>query len=85
MCTLTGLLAGLWEFPSLQQEEKNSEIKEKKLLCAEINRILGSHLTDSLLQSVGEVSLKSTTHRSHTHLHPHELFLELLHHPLMSH
>lgn len=58
MCTLTGLLAGLWEFLSLPQAEKNSDIKEKKALCAEINRILGSHLTDGLLQSVGEVSFE---------------------------
>lgn len=71
MCTLTGLLAGLWEFPSLLQVEKNSDIKENKALCAEVNRILGSHLTAGLLQRVGEVSFKSTTHLSHTHLHAH--------------
>lgn len=51
-----GLLAGLWEFPALLQAEKNSDVKEKKALCAEISRLLGTRLTDSLLQYVGEVS-----------------------------
>ncbi|XP_035509583.1 adenine DNA glycosylase [Morone saxatilis] len=50
-----GLLAGLWEFPSLLLEEKNSEIKQKQALCAEISRILGTQLAVSLLQYVGEV------------------------------
>uniref|UniRef100_A0A3Q3XK04 Adenine DNA glycosylase n=1 Tax=Mola mola TaxID=94237 RepID=A0A3Q3XK04_MOLML len=50
-----GLLAGLWEFPALLQAEKNSDVKEKKALCAEISRLLGTRLTDSLLQYVGEV------------------------------
>ncbi|XP_068174797.1 adenine DNA glycosylase-like isoform X2 [Antennarius striatus] len=50
-----GLLAGLWEFPSLLQEEKSSEVKQKKALCAEISRISGMHLTDDLMQLVGEV------------------------------
>ncbi len=54
---LSGLLAGLWEFPSLLQEEKSSEMKQKRALCAEISRILGIHLTESLLQYVGEVRL----------------------------
>uniref|UniRef100_A0A673AD31 Adenine DNA glycosylase n=1 Tax=Sphaeramia orbicularis TaxID=375764 RepID=A0A673AD31_9TELE len=50
-----GLLAGLWEFPSLLLDGENSETKQKKLLCAEISRILGTRLTESLFQSVGEV------------------------------
>ncbi|XP_034565053.1 adenine DNA glycosylase isoform X2 [Notolabrus celidotus] len=50
-----GLLAGLWEFPSLLLEEKNSDVKQKRALCAEISRILGTKLTESLLQYVGEV------------------------------
>lgn len=50
-----GLLAGLWEFPSLLLEGENSEMKQKKALCAEIRRILGTHLTESLIQYVGEV------------------------------
>ncbi|XP_044056352.1 adenine DNA glycosylase [Siniperca chuatsi] len=50
-----GLLAGLWEFPSLLLEEKSSEMKQKQVLCAEISRILGTHLTENLLQYVGEV------------------------------
>lgn len=66
VCVLTGLLAGLWEFPSLLQEEKDSEMKQKKELCAEISRILGTHLTNSRLQYVGEVGLMFTTYLSHT-------------------
>ncbi|XP_047442331.1 adenine DNA glycosylase [Mugil cephalus] len=50
-----GLLAGLWEFPSLLLEGENSEMKQKTALCNEIGRILGTHLTESLLQYVGEV------------------------------
>ncbi|KAM7410104.1 hypothetical protein PAMA_001517 [Pampus argenteus] len=50
-----GLLAGLWEFPSLLLEGENSEMKQKRALCAEIIRILGTHLTESLFQYVGEV------------------------------
>lgn len=50
-----GLLAGLWEFPSLLQEEKSSDLKHKEILSDEINRILGTRCTGSLLQDVGEV------------------------------
>ncbi|XP_008282129.1 adenine DNA glycosylase [Stegastes partitus] len=50
-----GLLAGLWEFPSLLLEEENSEMKHKRALCDEISRKLGTNLTESLLQYVGEV------------------------------
>lgn len=53
----TGLLAGLWEFPSVPNKAKNGNVEEKKVLCAEINRILGTSLTYSLLQYVGEVIL----------------------------
>ncbi|XP_039909047.1 adenine DNA glycosylase [Simochromis diagramma] len=50
-----GLLAGLWEFPSLLLEVENSEKKQKGALCEEISRILGTHLTENLFQYVGEV------------------------------
>uniref|UniRef100_A0A8C2ZR57 Adenine DNA glycosylase n=1 Tax=Cyclopterus lumpus TaxID=8103 RepID=A0A8C2ZR57_CYCLU len=50
-----GLLAGLWEFPSLLQEKKSSEMKEKRALCTQISGLLGTHLTESLFQYVGEV------------------------------
>uniref|UniRef100_A0A4W6EYI7 Adenine DNA glycosylase n=1 Tax=Lates calcarifer TaxID=8187 RepID=A0A4W6EYI7_LATCA len=49
------LLAGLWEFPSVLLEEESSEMKQKRALCAEISGTLGTHLTESLFQSVGEV------------------------------
>ncbi|XP_026160854.1 adenine DNA glycosylase [Mastacembelus armatus] len=50
-----GLLAGLWEFPSLLLEAENSEVKQKRALCAELNGILGTCLTESVFQYVGEV------------------------------
>lgn len=51
-----GLLAGLWEFPGLLVEGENSEVQQKRALCAELRTILGTHLTESLFQYVGEVS-----------------------------
>ncbi|KAM9384440.1 adenine DNA glycosylase [Pholidichthys leucotaenia] len=50
-----GLLAGLWEFPSFLLEEENSEMKQKMSLLGEVSRLLGTDLTDDLLQYVGEV------------------------------
>ncbi|XP_034035510.1 LOW QUALITY PROTEIN: adenine DNA glycosylase [Thalassophryne amazonica] len=50
-----GLLAGMWEFPSLQLDVENSETKQKGALCAEICRMLGICLAESLFQYVGEV------------------------------
>ncbi|XP_071764649.2 adenine DNA glycosylase [Centroberyx gerrardi] len=50
-----GLLAGMWEFPSLLLEGENSEMKQKGALCAEISRVLGVQLNKSLFQFVGEV------------------------------
>lgn len=64
------MLAGLWDFPGVPLEEKNSGIKEKKDLCAEINRILGTDMSDNLLQYVGEVNFTS-----HKPLRAHEFFL----------
>lgn len=75
---VAGLLAGMWEFPGLLQEEKKSDVKDKEILCAEINRILGTHLTHSVMQDVGEVSLKSPTD-THTYSRLHiELILSLM-------
>ncbi|XP_053286176.1 adenine DNA glycosylase isoform X2 [Pleuronectes platessa] len=50
-----GLLAGLWEFPSLLLDEESSEIKQKGALCAVISRILGTSVTETLLQHIGDV------------------------------
>ncbi|XP_041862356.1 adenine DNA glycosylase isoform X2 [Melanotaenia boesemani] len=50
-----GLLAGLWEFPSVLLQEEKSEVKQKKALCEEISRVLGTCFNESLLQYVGEV------------------------------
>ncbi|CAN9500512.1 unnamed protein product [Ophioblennius macclurei] len=62
-----GLLAGLWEFPSIPLEEESSAKKQKRALCDEINRLLATHLTDSLLQYVGEV-LHIFSHISQTNV-----------------
>lgn len=71
----------MWEFPGLLQE-KNSDLKDREILCAEINRILGTRLTHSLMQDVGEVILKSpteTVYDTHTHFHLHiDLILSLM-------
>ncbi|KAM8874503.1 adenine DNA glycosylase isoform 3-T5 [Spinachia spinachia] len=49
-----GLLAGLWEFPSLLQGEKSCESKDKTALCAQISALLATDVTESLLQPAGE-------------------------------
>ncbi|KAF7656257.1 hypothetical protein LDENG_00044220 [Lucifuga dentata] len=50
-----GLLAGMWEFPSVLWEGENTDMKQKGALCADISRILGIHLIKSSVQYVGEV------------------------------
>ncbi|XP_047199019.1 adenine DNA glycosylase isoform X2 [Hippoglossus stenolepis] len=50
-----GLLAGLWEFPSLLLEEESSEMKQKRALCAVISRMLGTSVTETLLQHIGDI------------------------------
>uniref|UniRef100_A0A1A8NHP1 Adenine DNA glycosylase n=1 Tax=Nothobranchius rachovii TaxID=451742 RepID=A0A1A8NHP1_9TELE len=50
-----GLLAGLWEFPSLLLQEETSEEKQKKLLCNEISTTLRTCLSEKLIRYVGEV------------------------------
>lgn len=62
----TGLLAGLWEFPSLLLEEKNPEVKQRRALCAELSKLLGTNLTESFFQYVGEVSSMCMDHVLHT-------------------
>ncbi|KAI4828857.1 hypothetical protein KUCAC02_022929 [Chaenocephalus aceratus] len=46
---------GLWEFPNLLLEEKSSDLKQRRALCAQISGKLGTHLTESMFQYVGEV------------------------------
>ena len=55
-CGPTGLLAGMWEFPSLLLEEENSEVKQQGALCAEVGRLLGVKVNRDRLSYVGEVS-----------------------------
>ena len=58
---LLGLLAGMWEFPSLLLDGgKNSQMKQKGALCAEMGRLLGIHLNKENLQYVGEVCAGGT-------------------------
>ncbi|KAK2835649.1 hypothetical protein Q5P01_016133 [Channa striata] len=45
----------LVEFPSLQVEGENTEVKQKKALCTELSRILEGPLNEKLFQYVGEV------------------------------
>ncbi|MEQ2273689.1 hypothetical protein XENORESO_007540 [Xenotaenia resolanae] len=50
-----GLLAGLWEFPSLLLQDDHTEVKQKRALSDKVNRILKTCLNEHLLQYVGEV------------------------------
>ncbi|XP_061681560.1 adenine DNA glycosylase isoform X2 [Syngnathoides biaculeatus] len=51
-----GLLAGLWEFPSVPLAEvDDSEKKQQAALCAHLGNILGAPLTGNPLQYAGEV------------------------------
>ncbi|XP_072294178.1 A/G-specific adenine DNA glycosylase [Eucyclogobius newberryi] len=50
-----GLLAGLWQFPSVLEVE-NADFEQKRaLLCSEICRILGTGFSENHIQFVGEV------------------------------
>uniref|UniRef100_A0A3P8WBT6 Adenine DNA glycosylase n=1 Tax=Cynoglossus semilaevis TaxID=244447 RepID=A0A3P8WBT6_CYNSE len=60
-----GLLAGLWQFPSLLLEEGKSEMKQKRALCSELSGTLGSSLNQSLLHYVGEVGGSSHIHQTY--------------------
>ncbi|XP_010903291.1 adenine DNA glycosylase [Esox lucius] len=50
-----GLLAGMWEFPSLLLEADDSELKQRGALSAEVGRRLGIQLDKGLLRYLGEV------------------------------
>ncbi|KAM6963255.1 adenine DNA glycosylase [Aplochiton taeniatus] len=50
-----GLLAGMWEFPSLLLETESSEKKQKGALCAEVGSMLGLELSTASIQHVGDV------------------------------
>uniref|UniRef100_W5M4U4 Adenine DNA glycosylase n=1 Tax=Lepisosteus oculatus TaxID=7918 RepID=W5M4U4_LEPOC len=51
-----GLLAGMWEFPSMLLEEAHdSEKKQRSALQAQVQKILGDSLKQGALQHVGEV------------------------------
>ncbi|XP_051964902.1 adenine DNA glycosylase isoform X2 [Xyrauchen texanus] len=50
-----GLLAGMWELPSMLLEAGVSENKHKSLLCSMMQKLLGTSLDTDSLQFVGEV------------------------------
>ncbi|KAJ0032367.1 hypothetical protein NQD34_002448, partial [Periophthalmus magnuspinnatus] len=50
-----GLLAGLWQFPSLLEVESSDVEQKRALLCSEIGRILGTVFPENHIQFVGEV------------------------------
>ncbi|KAL7828997.1 hypothetical protein SRHO_G00326310 [Serrasalmus rhombeus] len=50
-----GLLAGMWELPSMLLEEGISERKHRSLLSAEVQRILGTSADEESFQYLGEV------------------------------
>ncbi|XP_019752255.1 adenine DNA glycosylase [Hippocampus comes] len=63
-----GLLAGLWEFPSLLlEEEERSEKKHKTALCTHLGKHLRAPLIDCSLQYVGEVL--------HIFSHIHQIYM----------
>ncbi|XP_076857400.1 uncharacterized protein LOC143511708 [Brachyhypopomus gauderio] len=51
----TGLLAGMWELPSVLLEEGIPEEKHRTLLSAEVQRILGTSPDEESFQYLGEV------------------------------
>uniref|UniRef100_A0A8B9JEM9 Adenine DNA glycosylase n=1 Tax=Astyanax mexicanus TaxID=7994 RepID=A0A8B9JEM9_ASTMX len=50
-----GLLAGMWELPSMLLEEGISEKKHRGLLSAEVQRVLGTSPDEESFQYLGEV------------------------------
>uniref|UniRef100_A0A8C7X7P9 Adenine DNA glycosylase n=1 Tax=Oryzias sinensis TaxID=183150 RepID=A0A8C7X7P9_9TELE len=50
-----GLLAGLWEFPSLLLHDGDSDAEQRRALCHQISRTLNADVSDGLLRHVGEV------------------------------
>lgn len=60
--TCSGLLAGLWEFPSLLLQDGHSDADQKRALCLHISRRLNTNVSDGVLRLVGEVSSTRTIH-----------------------
>lgn len=56
MGLFSGLLAGLWEFPSLLLQDGDSDAERRRALCHQISRTLNAEVSDGLLRHVGEVS-----------------------------
>ncbi|XP_067846239.1 adenine DNA glycosylase isoform X2 [Heptranchias perlo] len=50
-----GLLAGMWEFPSILLEAELTEKKQKHIILDRLTELMGSSVTDTNLQRMGEV------------------------------
>ncbi|XP_072366890.1 adenine DNA glycosylase-like isoform X2 [Scyliorhinus torazame] len=50
-----GLLAGLWEFPSILMEAELTETKQKHTILDRLAELMGSSVTEANLQHLGEV------------------------------
>ncbi|XP_067893145.1 adenine DNA glycosylase isoform X3 [Heterodontus francisci] len=50
-----GLLAGMWEFPSILLEAELTEKKQKHIILDRLTELLGSSVTEANLQHMGEV------------------------------
>uniref|UniRef100_UPI00398F1428 adenine DNA glycosylase-like isoform X2 n=1 Tax=Pristiophorus japonicus TaxID=55135 RepID=UPI00398F1428 len=50
-----GLLAGMWEFPSILLEAELTEKKQKHLIFDRLTELMGSSVTEANLQRMGEV------------------------------
>lgn len=58
MCLpFAGLLAGMWELPSMLLEADVSESKYKGLICDMMQKLLETSLDTHLVQFVGEVGV----------------------------
>ncbi|XP_038650088.1 adenine DNA glycosylase isoform X2 [Scyliorhinus canicula] len=50
-----GLLAGMWEFPSILMEAELTETKQKHIILDRLAELMGSSVTEANLQHLGEV------------------------------
>ncbi|XP_077321376.1 adenine DNA glycosylase-like isoform X1 [Lithobates pipiens] len=51
----TGLLAGMWEFPSMLLEKDCTEKERREILCSRLQELISPEISGKELRSVGEV------------------------------
>ncbi|XP_018429224.1 PREDICTED: adenine DNA glycosylase-like, partial [Nanorana parkeri] len=62
----TGLLAGMWEFPSMLLEEDRTEKERADILCRRLQEFIGHQMSGEELQLVGElVHILSHIHQTY--------------------